>query len=330
MKQTQKSVKPNLYVSPRIFNTIILKNNVFRKESLDTKKLQKEIKWYLKLPNQLCKYKPEIFNYGLDDSNTFIEMKFYKYDTLHYLLLNNKLDKNGWIKVFKLLKSCCEEFQKFTIKNNTKKDLENMYLYKTTTRLEKLRNNNNFSKIFSVPITINGITYLSLDDIIRLLKIYIPKVLYNVNEFTIIHGDMCFSNILINNDYTNIILVDPRGSFGDQDIYGDQRYEYAKILHSIDGKYDFIIKDKFILSYNSNLNEFSYSVETQDTTNLVKIFFEIFDDLVTSQTKEIYFIESLLFLSMIPLHSESISQQYAMLITGIQILDKILDIRKKN
>ena len=67
-------------------------------------------------------------------------------------------------------------------------------------------------------------------------------------------------------------------------------------------------------------------------------YFEILDDMQTaierekqlkagSRKKKIELIEALLFLSMVPLHSESIEHQCVMLATGIQILDRIIDIK---
>ena len=54
------------------------------------------------------------------------------------------------------------------------------------------------------------------------------------SEFSVIHGDPCFTNILIEETYNFMRLIDPRGSFGSFDIYGDSRYDLAKIFHSMD------------------------------------------------------------------------------------------------
>ena len=43
--------------------------------------------------------------------------------------------------------------------------------------------------------------------------------------------------------------------------------------------------------------------------------------------KKIELIEALLFLSMIPLHSESIRHQMVMLGTGLEILNRVIDIQ---
>ena len=77
----------------------------------------------------------------------------------------------------------------------------------------------------------------------------VPEMLFDVEEFSIIHGDLCFANIMVDENYSFIKVIDPRGKFGNFDVYGDFRYELAKLFHSVDGKYDFIIKDLFKINY---------------------------------------------------------------------------------
>ena len=52
---------------------------------------------------------------------------------------------------------------------------------------------------------------------------------------------------MVDDNFSFIKVIDPRGKFGTYDIYGDFRYELAKLFHSVDGKYDFIIKDLLVL-----------------------------------------------------------------------------------
>ena len=75
-------------------------------------------------------------------------------------------------------------------------------------------------------------------------------MLYEVDTFNIIHGDLCFANIMVDTNLSFIKVIDPRGKFGTYDIYGDFRYELAKLFHSVDGKYDFIIKDLFDVNFD--------------------------------------------------------------------------------
>ena len=204
-----------------------------------------------------------------------------------------------------------------------------MYLKKTLQRFDKMKSNKSFKRFFEKAINVNGVKYKSLDKIGIELEKNIPDMLYDVDKFNIIHGDLCFANIMVDNNCSFIKVIDPRGKFGEFDIYGDFRYELAKLFHSIDGKYDFIIKDMFAVQYNLDQCEIKYEIaDRQREYDLYNIFINIFDEEIGADLKKIELIEALLFLSMIPLHGESINHQMVMLGTGLEILNRVIDIRE--
>ncbi len=64
-----------------------------------------------------------------------------------------------------------------------------------------------------------------------------------VSVHSLIHGDSQMSNIMINpNKLSEITFIDPRGYFGDTEIYGLPDYDFAKLLYSLTG-YDASLKD---------------------------------------------------------------------------------------
>ena len=155
----------------------------------------------------------------------------------------------------------CEDFKKYTVKNEfIRNSLEDMYLNKTVQRFDRMRKDERFIKFFGQPITVNGKKYKCLNSVQEELQRVVPKMLFDVDEFSVIHGDLCFANIMVDENYSFIKVIDPRGKFGNFDIYGDFRYELAKLFHSVDGKYDFIIKDLFKINYKSEENEVNYSI----------------------------------------------------------------------
>ena len=76
-----------------------------------------------------------------------------------------------------------------------------------------------------------------------ILNYYLEK---NYFEYSIILGDCQFSNILSCEE--NIIFIDPRGYFGDSQIYGPVEYDYAKILYALSG-YDKFNSEYFNISH---------------------------------------------------------------------------------
>lgn len=322
--------KTKAEVKAREFNHISIdrERGILTKTSDDKAKFIGEIEWYIKLPSDVEYMRPRVFKYSLDYNSPMISMEYYAYHTVHELFLNSDLSLSQWEQIFKKIRFICNDLKRYKIVDNRIiPSLENMYLLKTIQRLEQLRCNEEFQSFFRNSIYVNGIRYKSLDDIIRILGKVIPDMLYDVKEFNIIHGDLCFANMMIDNNFSFIKVIDPRGKFGDFDIYGDFRYELAKLFHSIDGKYDYIIENLFEIK-NTN-NKIAFSIyDREKTLNLYKLFLSVFKEKIGNDLNKIFLIEALLFLSMISLHKESFNQQLVMLGTGLEILNRVVDIKE--
>ncbi len=325
-----KYYNSKLEVRAREFNHITVDKNrgILRKSSDDKDKFIGEIKWYLKLPRDIEYVSPRIFDYSTSYDDPYVSMEYYSYHTLHELFLYGDLERQQWGDIFKRIRFVCDDFKRYTVKDeNILPSLEEMYLTKTLKRLDKLKGDERFRCFFEKNITVNGNEYLCLDHVTRLLKKLIPAELYDVENFTIIHGDLCFSNIMVDSNLAFIKLVDPRGKFGTYDLYGDRRYEMAKLFHSVDGKYDYIIKELFDAAFDADSVSITYSInEKKNSFDLYKVFVDTFCEEIGGDLKKIELIESLLFLSMIPMHNESFHQQLVMLATGLDILNRVADI----
>jgi hypothetical protein len=141
------------------------------------------------------------------------------------------------------------------------------------------------------------------------------------------HGDLCLSNILFDLKNDIFILIDPRGASSDDEKYLSIYYDFAKLAHSINYGYDWILSDKSNISlskngdltvtHDRNFEEFNESF--YNGFNLIikkfKLDNKILDAVVCS-----------LFLSMIPLHSESLKKQILFLLTAINIHKKLISI----
>lgn len=320
-----------LEVQAREFNHITIDKNrgILRKCSDDKEKFIGEILWYLKLPADVEYVRPRIFSYSTNYNEPYVAMEYYSYHTVHELFLYGDLDYYQWMDVFGRIRFIYNDFKRYSVSDHRiQSALQDVYLDKTMMRLKKLRTDDRFGAFFEKNMQINGVEYLSLEKICRRLEEEIPRRLYDVDTFHIIHGDLCFANIMVDTNFSFIKVIDPRGKFGNYDIYGDQRYELAKLFHSVDGKYDFIIKDLFRLDVDSDDARINLQImERKRNFNLYEMFLKAFKDEIADDREKIELIEALLFLSMIPLHGESVEHQYAMLATGIQILDRVLDIR---
>lgn len=319
-----------LEVNAREFNHISIDKNrgILRKTSDDKDKFIGEIKWYLKLPADIEYVRPRIFSYSTEYEEPYVSMEYYAYHTVHELFLYGDLTLHQWEDVFQRIKFVCEDFKRYTVRDKyIIPSLEDMYLNKTLQRFEKMKKDARFKQFFEGEIQVNSHKYQSLNVIAKTLKQVIPQMLYDVDTFSIIHGDLCFANIMIDSNLSFVKVIDPRGKFGKYDIYGDNRYELAKLFHSVDGKYDFIIKDLFDANYDLQSAALTYRIRDRKRDfDLYEVFRNAFHLEIGDDLKKIELIEALLFLSMIPLHGESIAHQMVMLGTGLDILNRVVNI----
>jgi len=319
-------------IKSRTFNKVEIDfyRNKIRKTSTDKETLINEINWYLELPNELWYLTPRVFNYSVDENKLYIELEYYPYKTLHELYISGNLIFKDWIKIFHRLKNVIDDFGAFSLISDSQfSDFDDVYVKKTLNRLKLLRENPIFYNYFIQPFVINGVKYVSLDEIITIINHDLKKILSSNQNYRIIHGDFCFSNIMIDNSFSLIKLVDPRGKFGKNSIYGDYRYDLAKLLHSFDGKYDYIISDNFEIQVSTlkeyNEIDFRLNINPSDF-ELIECFKIVFsEDIAFNSIDELRVIESLLFFSMIPLHSDFPSRQLAMLSTAVELFSKKFD-----
>ena len=295
------------------------------KTSTNINKFIDEISWYINMPRTLQYMLPRIYSYSCNITKPYISMELYGYGTLHDLLIHKTMTVNEWKKIFSQLRIIIDDMSNFTTYDaeEIKSSLTEMYINKTIERLNKLRNDEKLKVYFDCAMIVNGETLDPIDTIIKRIKTDVKKSLVdNFNSFfTIIHGDLCFPNILIEEKFNFLRLIDPRGSFGSFKLFGDKRYELAKILHSIDGCYDYIIEDLFNIEYSNK----GIKYELYNNSAFLKKLFKTEFNLSDTEYREIRLIESLLFLSMIPLHSDVPERQLAMLITGLKLFKETID-----
>lgn len=295
------------------------------KTSTNVNKFIDEISWYINMPRTLQYMLPRIYSYSCNITKPYISMELYGYGTLHDLLIHKTMTVNEWKKIFSQLRIIIDDMSNFTTYDaeEIKSSLTEMYINKTIERLNKLRNDEKLKVYFNCAMIVNGETLDPIDTIIKRIKKDVKKILVdNFNSFfTIIHGDLCFPNILIEEKFNFLRLIDPRGSFGSFKLFGDKRYELAKILHSIDGCYDYIIEDLFNIEYSNK----GIKYELYNNSAFLKKLFKTEFNLTDTEYREIRLIESLLFLSMIPLHSDVPERQLAMLITGLKLFKETID-----
>lgn len=321
-----KYIEAKKAVKARFFNetTVDYQRGILRKESTDVDKFLGEIQWYLKLPKRLTYMAPRIFDYSLNYQAPFVEMEYFSYESLHNLFLYGNLELGFWREIIDELFFLRTEMAQYQVKvapDDYQETVAEMYLNKTVDRLNRLIDEQTFfAEIAEQPLVINGQTYPSIVEILAALpQVLAQSGVFSGTTFSIIHGDFCLSNVLYDQTQRVMRLIDPRGKFGRFDIYGDAKYDYAKMMHSFSGKYDCIISDMFELTVDS-AGHFNYELDVTGNQQQIGELFEqkLQEHLADAAAyRQIQLIESLLFLSMIPLHRDEPKRQKAMLAVGV-------------
>jgi dTDP-glucose pyrophosphorylase len=306
----------------RFFNSLTIDpvlNTITKVSDLD-QKLRNELNWYEQLPDKLKVLTPRIVSKEERDGKLYLTQEYYGYPTLSELLLFSNLSVESWESIFRTLLKIHSRFKEYSGKLE-ESEVREIYYTKTFERIGKMQETGKeWGTLFSAPVLkINNKMYSGLPYYMEALKLKIQGLIGSTTP-AIVHGDYCFSNILYDITSHIVRLIDPRGNFGRDGIYGDPRYDIAKLRHSVCGKYDYLIADLFSLEEE----EASFIFEVYARADSVTIE-QKFDGLVGSQynLKEIKLIEALLFLSMIPYHQDKPKRQKAMFLTGIMRLSEI-------
>jgi len=293
------------------------------KRSKHREKFIDEIRYYDNLPGDIRVLFPRVVISNCDVENPFLTMEYYGYPTLAELFVFENIDLRIWQQVFEHLLKIITRMATYT-RPIDKESFNYMYIERTQERVEKLRRTKEIvgHVINECPeLIINGRSRRNFDCLWQEIRPRLASLTHD-SDYTIIHGDMCFSNILYDLNARLCKFVDPRGSFGRKGIHGDIKYDIAKLYHSAHGLYDFITNDLFNIECHDN--HIQYEVYAGETTTEVRsmfetVFFERFD------RTEIMLIEGLLFITMGIFHYDKPLRQLAMYTTGIEIWNEVLD-----
>lgn len=316
--------KKKLIVS-RNFNKIKLNNfsGTITKISKNLLKLKNENLYIKKIPNELKVFFPRIINNKSFNKLSYLEMEYCAYPTLTETSLFWNIDKGEWKKCFELLTNILKKFKKHKY-FFSKEAYINFYYYRLIDRVNKYFNtlDKEYKKLFlNNTIRINNKKLNGYSDLIKKIPKRIEKI-YNKEDFCIMHGDFCFNNILYEPYTSTLKLIDPRGSFNTSknSIYGDQKYDFAKLSHSAVHYYDYLIAGKY--NYSKDKNSFNYNFLEKENYKLISD--ECNKQIRASgyKIKDIEFLVGILFLSMTPLHNEDKLRQKVMFLHGISILNK--------
>ena len=321
--------------SSRAFNKVVINPQlgIVIKKSTDIRKLGAEACWYDNIPESLQGLIPKKISYSYDVVFAELVMDYCTFPSLYEILMSGV--EVDWTEVQVRLYQVHKMFQDQPLiyalhQKNAKKDLVNFHTSKLESRVEKLRTSDNYwAKLMDMPtIKINGkeLKNLSFSILAQFIK--------DGEEYTtpsVVHGDYCFSNILYDLNTNCVKLIDPRGSFsheGFYSIYGDSQYDFAKLLHSFIGYYDFIVGKKYLIDEeNHQFGSYEFSIDVpEDFKSAGNLLRQQVAQKSLKEQQYIYALHCSLFWSMIPLHYDDFMRQLAFYLRAVQLYNDLLDL----
>lgn len=311
-------------ISSRSFNAITVNNHtgILTKKSKNIEKLGQEVNYVGMLPTELKILYPRILS--SDNTAGLVQMEYYGYPNLSELQLYRAIDSLQWTRIFDGLLFSLQTMKRHSFSIGPEA-FKVFYLQKTLVRTEQYLSTLSNQDVFRsfTTININGEECYNLDALKDRIAVRIEN-LYDEGHFCVMHGDFCFNNILFDSVSDTVKLIDPRGSFGEAcvGIYGDQKYDLAKLLHSTVGNYDYIVNNLFAIEQKDNCIDYSFPLR-ENQTILEQLSFDILKKL-NYEKNDILFIVGLLFLSMCPLHADNHQRQRLMYVHGLAFVNKYL------
>lgn len=309
-------------LQPRYFNSLKVNPvlNTITKVSRNDEKLRDELNWYNTLPSELQVLAPRILSHEQVNGHLHLVQEYYGYPTLAELYVYGEVDVETWYSILRNVLNIHNELRRYK-GSMDEMVVRDFYVGKTQARLNALSAESpEWHARLSYPtICWNGCELRNLPALLPMVMAKAEHLVHSA-EICIIHGDLCFSNILYDLNTQIIRLIDPRGRFGEPGIYGDARYDIAKLRHSIAGLYDYLTADMFSVEEHGNefVSEiFSNGVEQQVAKRFDQMLAQAGYDL-----DEIKFIEGLLFVSMLPLHADQPRRQTMMYLRGLELLNE--------
>tara|TARA_R110002167_G_scaffold199635_4_gene402913 strand:+ start:6697 stop:7656 length:960 start_codon:yes stop_codon:yes gene_type:complete len=293
----------------------------------NTERLNNEINFYKNLDTNSSIFFPRFISSETDGKDYIMNLEYYAYDNLGDYMVYSEFDLNFWENIVSQLNSMLFEFSKTSKNGIYDSYAREMYIDKTEKYYSDLVNNfDKFNKISKHnTITFNQSKYLNFQYIWDDVKKLIEDELLPLNRIQVIHGDCCFSNILcgLNSKTDTYILkcIDPRGKFGELGIYGDTLYDSAKLLHSYEGAYEYIIFDQFKLIQNNELNDFNVIFSNLNKDKIK----DVFDNNANFDLSKSRLIQGLIYIGMCSRHYDSESRQIVMYNQGIKFLNESLN-----
>ncbi|MCL9775437.1 aminoglycoside phosphotransferase family protein [Vibrio methylphosphonaticus] len=315
------------FTTQRAFNELMITSDWIEKSSIKNSKIAAEANWFAKLPFSLRGYIPQYLGHKSSNGRISYRLEYLHQTALNELYVFSELPVTIWEKIIQsavgFLKSCLSEAAPINVPANS---IETLFSQKTQSRLTEYCQQHTIS--LTDLWTFNDEEPVSLSTLLTESAKHLP----NDNDdwpSSILHGDFCFSNILYDFRADRVKTIDPRGTTpeGTETLYGDIRYDIAKLSHSVLGMYDWIIAGYFEVSISHD--QITFNIEESPQHQIIQQrFIELIEKEFNISAVTLMAMQIQLFLSMLPLHSDDKKRQKALFSNAFRLYNKMKRLEK--
>lgn len=315
------------WMSARHFNDVQVNpdGRSVTKRSVDRTKLLRELDWFRSLPTRLRWAVPALLAHDDGATPGWYELEYLPSLTLAEALTLGELDEGYWRRVLSavedLLRLLHGEVQDASplVVEAAKRAI---YLQKTRSRIVELMTESPFFSAASV--LVNQVALPGLPAVIDSLAGRLAaSSLLSEPRLTRIHGDLFLGNMFFDRRTGFVKVIDPRGDFGYPGPFGDPLYDVAKLLHSFEGGYDYIVAGLFHSQLAEDRIDFTLwrrrGTMSTDVEDLAKAMLRRYAGDLGHDEQTCTLAQSLLFLSMAALHSDDRERQHVLVARGLEL-----------
>ncbi|MCX8167109.1 MAG: NTP transferase domain-containing protein [Candidatus Micrarchaeota archaeon] len=299
----------------RFFNRIKINGNKVIKECVVSefmKLLNYETNWYRYISKFNFSSIPKIYNYDP------LTLEFFDGKHPHELDVSNDQKKKIVYMVIKTLKS----LHAIDYKEMDIDELIEVYVNKTIARIQRISSLIPYRENKYYIVNDRKIKNLFYEDNLSIIEEVFNR-LKKPKNFSIIHGDPTFSNILVSNDLTEIKLIDPRGYFGNKEIYGDPYYDFAKLYYSVVGNYDKFNRFNFSVKITKRDNGdvlINLNIDSSKYEDCDEVFLDEFSH---DEYKSIKILHGLIWLALTSYALDNVDSVIGAYFKGLEVLSEV-------